>query len=61
MHIRPTRLLEVGPPNAEYDLKERLRKRCTGGDCGNNGKIEEAMAADNNKDDDKEDFRKKNR
>ena len=32
MHIGPTRFLEVGPPNAKYDLERRLCKRCTGAD-----------------------------
>ena len=61
MHIRPTRFLEVGPPNAQYDVRGRLRKRCTDVDWGDDGEIKEAMAADNNKDDDEEDPQKKNK
>lgn len=55
MYIRPTRLLEVGLFNVEYDSVGKLYGRCTDVDWGNEGKIEEAMAAtDDNKDDDKE-------
>ena len=61
MHIGPTRLLEIGPPNAKYDLKKRLRERYTSADWGDDGEIEEAIAADDNKDNDKENFGKKNR
>lgn len=56
MHIGQTKLLEVGPFNAGYDFEARLCKECTSTDCGNKGKIKEAMAADNHKDDDEEDL-----
>lgn len=56
MHIGLTKLLEVGPPNAKYNLEERLREGYTGMDWGNKGEIEEAMATDNNKDNDNEDL-----
>ena len=55
MHIGPTRLLKVGPPNAQYDSEGRLRERCTGADWGDDGEIEEAMAADDDEDDDEKD------
>ena len=61
MQIGPTRLLEVGPPNAKYDLEGRLREGCTSADWGNNGETEEAMAADNNKDDDEKNLQEKHR
>ena len=54
MHIEPTRLSKVVSLNVEYDSEGRLRERCTGADWGNDGEIEEAMAADIEKDDDKE-------
>lgn len=49
MHIRSTRLLEVGFPNIKYDSKWRLRERCTGVDWCHESEIEEAIAARNNK------------
>ena len=55
MHIGPTKLLEIGPPNAEYNSEGRFCERCTGADWGNDSEIEEAMAADNNEDDNEED------
>ena len=54
MHIGPTRLLEVSPSNAEYDLEGKLNKRCTGANWGDDGEIKEAMAADDDKDDNEE-------
>ena len=54
IHIGPTSLLEVGPSNAKYDSEERLREECTDTDWGDDGEIEEAMAADNNEDNDKD-------
>ena len=59
MHIGPTRLLEVGPPNAEYDSEETLCKACTCANWGDYGEIEEAMAADDDKDDDEENLQEK--
>lgn len=61
IHIEPTRLLEIGLPNAEYDLKERICEGYTNNDLGYDGQIEEAIAADNNKNDNKEDPQEKNR
>ena len=61
IHIGPTRLLEVGLPNAKYDLEGRLREGCIGADWGNDGEIEEAIAADDNEDDNEEDPQEKNR
>ena len=55
MHIRPTSLLEVGPPHVKYDSKKRVRKEYVGADWSDNGKIKETMAADENEDNDKED------
>lgn len=56
MHIGPTRLLEFGLLNAKYYLKKRLYKGYTGADWGDEGEIEEAIATDDNKDNDEEDF-----
>lgn len=56
MHIRPNRLLEVGLHNTKYNLEKTLRKRYIKANQGNNGKIEKAMAANNNKNDDEKDF-----
>ncbi len=56
MHIGPTKVLEVGLPNTEYDLEERLHERCTSVDWANEGEIEEAMAAGDDEDDDDKDF-----
>lgn len=56
MHIGPPKLLETGLLNIKYDFEGKLCEKCTCADCGNDGKIEEAMATDNNKDNDKEDF-----
>lgn len=53
MHIRPTKLLEVSPPNVQYNLEQKLRKECTSADWYDYSEIEKAMAEDNNKDDDK--------
>ena len=61
MQIGPTRLLEVGLPNAKYNLERKLCKKCTGADLGNDGEIKGAMTADNNKDDDKENLWDENR
>lgn len=55
MHIAPTRLLEVDSSNAKYDLEERLRKGFIGADWGYDSKIEYALAANNDKDDNEED------
>lgn len=56
MHIRPTRLLEVGLPNAKYDLEERLCKGYISVDWSNESEIKEIMAANNNKDNNEENF-----
>lgn len=55
MHIRLSKLLKVGLPNAKYDSKRRLGEGYTSVDWGNDSEIKEAMAVDNNKDDDEED------
>lgn len=52
MYIGLTKLLKVGPFNAEYDFEEKFCEGCTGVDWGNDDEIKEAMAADNNKNDD---------
>lgn len=59
MYIKPTRLLEVGPLNAKYDLKGRLCKKCTIVDWSDKGKIQEAMVANNDKDNDEKHLPKK--
>ena len=61
MHIGPTRLLNVGLLNAQYDSERKLYEGCTGADWGDDSEIEEAMAADNNEDNDTKDFWEKNR
>ena len=55
IHIGLTRLLEVGPSNAKYDLDKKLRKGCTNVDWGDDDEIEGAMAADNNEKNDEKD------
>lgn len=52
MHIRLTRLLKIGSSNIEYDLKEKLYKKYTGVDYGDDSKIKDVMAVDNNKNND---------
>lgn len=59
MHIEPTKLLEVGPSNTKYDLEERLCKRCTNTNWGDDSEIEKAIAADNNKNNNEKDSQKK--
>ena len=56
MHIGPTRLLEVSLSNTEYDLERKLYEGCINANWVDDGEIEEAMAADHNKDNDKKDF-----
>lgn len=56
MYIRSTKLLEVGLLNAEYDLEEKLCEWCTDTNCDDDGEIEEAMAVDNNKNNNKDDL-----
>lgn len=56
MHIELTKSLKIGPPNAKYDLEGKFRESCTSMNLGNEGKIEEAMAAGNNKDDNDKDY-----
>lgn len=60
MYIGPTRHLEVVPHNAEYDSEKKLHHRCTGADCGDKSETE-AMAADDNNDDDNRDPRNRTR
>lgn len=56
LHIRLTKLLEVGSLNTKYDLEEKLCEKCTDADLGDDSEIEMAMAVDNDKDDNEEDF-----
>lgn len=56
MHIGQTRLLKACPANAEYDLDKKLCERCICADKGNNVKIEEATAIDNNKNNNEKDL-----
>lgn len=56
MYIGLIRLLEVGPPNAKYNLEERLREGYTDMDWGDKGEIKEAMAIGNNKNNDNKDL-----
>ncbi len=46
MHIRPTRFLEDGAPNTEFDADGRLCIGSTGLDWDNSAKIAEAIAVD---------------
>lgn len=55
LHIGPTRLLEVGPPNVKYDSKERFYEEYTSANWGDKSEIEEVMTANNNEDNDEED------
>ena len=56
MHVGPTRFLEFKPPDAEYDSTGRQLGGHTSVDWDDDSEIKKAMAAaDNNKDDDKED------
>lgn len=55
IHIGPTRLLEVVFPNIKYDLEEKLHEGCTSTDWGNDDKIKEVMAANNNEDNNEKD------
>ena len=61
IHIGLTRLLKVGPPNAEYNSEKRFWERCTSANWDDDGEIEEPMAANNNKKDDKKHPQKENR
>ncbi len=60
MHIEPTKFLEDGAPNAEFDVDGRLRIGSTGLDRDDNAVAEAITAVENDKDE-KEDPRKKNR
>lgn len=46
MHIGPTRLLEDGAPNAEFDAKKKLRLGFIGLDQDEKGEIERAITTD---------------
>lgn len=61
MHIRPTRLLEDGTPNAECNVDKKPHLESIGLDWDDSDKIEEAIAVDKNNKDKKEDFQEKNR
>lgn len=61
MHIRLNRPLKVGHYNIKYNLKETLCEKYIKANQDNNSKIEKAMAANDNKNDDEKDFLKKNR
>lgn len=54
IYIEPIKLLQVGLPNAKYNLEEKLCERYTNADQGDKGEIKEVMATDNNEDDDKD-------
>ena len=55
MYIKPTRLLKIDHLKTKYNSKKRLYERCTGVNWSDDGKTIEAIAIDNNKDDDKND------
>ncbi len=59
MHIGPTRFLEDGAPNTEFDADERLHIGSTGLDWDDCAKIAEAIAADEDDKDEKEDSGKR--
>lgn len=59
VYIKPTRLLKVGLPNTKYNLEKKFCKGCTSIDWSDNHQIKKAIAMDNNKNNDKEDFKKK--
>lgn len=59
IHIGSTRFLEVGSLNAKYDSKRKLCEGYISIDWGDNGKIKEAIAVNNNKDNDEKDYQKK--
>lgn len=61
MHIRPTKLLKVGPLNARYNFKKRLCKKYMGTNWDNDSKIKGTMITDNNKNNEKEVFSEKNK
>lgn len=56
MHIRPTKILKVGPLNARYELERRHYEGCINAKWGNKDEIERVMAADDNNNDNKEDL-----
>lgn len=61
IYIGLTRLLKIGLPNTEYNLKGRLREDYTSMDWGDEDKIEKVMAAGNDENDDDKDFQEKTR
>lgn len=61
MYIEMTRFLEVGLPNAKYDLEKKICKKCISANQGNIDKIKKVMAADNSKNNNKEDLQEKNK
>lgn len=61
MHIGLTKLLKVSPPNAKYDMEEKLHKKYTKVNQVDDGKIKKAMAANNDKNNDEEDPQEKNK
>lgn len=61
MYVAPTRLWEVGLANVKYDLEERLHEKYIGANLGDDSEIEEAVAVNDNKDNDEKDFQEKNR
>ena len=60
MYIGSTRLLEVNPPNTKYDLEEKFHEGYIGADWDNEVEIE-AIAIDNNKNNDDKDPQNKTR
>lgn len=56
IYIVPIRLLEVGPYNAKYDLKEKLCKECIGVNWNNDNEIKEVIASKNYENNDEKNF-----
>lgn len=55
MYIGPTRLLKVDLPNVNYNFEGGLRERYTNADWSDYSEIKEAIAADNNENNDEKD------
>lgn len=61
MHIRPTRLLENSIAYVELDADKRLRIESIGLNWDDNIKIKEAIAVDEDNEDEKKDLRERNK
>lgn len=61
IYIGPTRLLENSVSNAKFGANKRFRTGSTSLDWDDSTKIEEIIAMDKDDEDEKEDFREKNR